>query len=270
MTSHETDMSGPGRPISEDELHAYVDHQLDMARHSAIGLYLHEHPDAARRVEVYRRQRAILRAAMASSSTRPLPAKLSVSRIAERLGRQQTHWRMAAVVVLGIGLGGIAGWVLRPPMASDRTEQAVALLEREALATHAVYSADRQHPIEVSAAESDHMRQWLSSRLNRAISPPDLTALGYQLLGGRLLATERGSPAALFMYENSSGHRLSIVVRPMSPDLHAPQFEMAQGTTNGCGWIGKGLGIAVIAALPDDELDRIAERIRAETAKPTG
>ena len=153
---------------------------------------------------------------------------------------------MAAAVALGIGLGGIAGWVLRSPMTSDRTERAIALLEREALATHAVYSADRHHPIEVSAAESDYLRQWLSSRLNRAVAPPDLTALGYQLLGGRLLATERGSSAALFMYENSSGHRLSIVVRPMSQDLRAPRFEMAQGATNGCGWIGKGLGIAVI------------------------
>jgi hypothetical protein len=25
--------------------------------------------------------------------------------------------------------------------------------------------------------------------------------------------------------------------------LHATQFDMAQGATNGCGWIGKGLGI---------------------------
>jgi anti-sigma factor RsiW len=270
LTSHETGMIGPGRSISEDDLHAYVDDQLDVAQRSAMELYLGKHPDEARRVEAYRRQRVILRAAAASSGTRPLPAKLSLDRIAERLGRQQTRWRMAAAIAFGIGLGGIGGWVLGSPMASDRTERAIALLEREALATHAVYSADSRHPIEVSAADSDHLRQWLSSRLSRAIAPPDLAAVGYQLLGGRLLATERGSPAALFMYENSSGHRLSIVVRPMSPDLHAPRFEMAQGGTNGCGWIGNGLGVAVIAALPDDELDRIAEQIRAETAKPTG
>jgi anti-sigma factor RsiW len=169
---------------------------------------------------------------------------------------------MAAAVALGIVLGGIAGWVLGSPMTSDRTERAIALFGARGTSDPC--------PIEVSAAESDYLRQWLSSRLNRAVAPPDLTAVGYQLLGGRLLATERGSPAALFMYENSSGHRLSIVVRPMSPDLHAPRFEMAQGGTNGCGWIGNGLGVAVIAALPDDELDRIAEQIRAETAKPTG
>jgi anti-sigma factor RsiW len=270
LTSHETDMSGLGRSINEDELQAYVDNRLDMARHSAIDLYLHERPDEAGRVEAYRKQRALLRAAATPFGTRPLPAKLSVDRIAERFGRQQTRWRMAAAVALGSVLGGIAGWVLGSPMTSDRTERAIALLEREALATHAVYSADRHHPIEVSAAESDHLRQWLSSRLNRAVAPPDLTALGYQLLGGRLLATERGGSAALFMYENSSGRRRSIVVRPLSPDLRALRFEMAQGATNGCGWIWKGLGIAVIAALPDDELDRITEQVRAEIAKPTG
>jgi anti-sigma factor RsiW len=262
-------MSEPGRSISEDELHAYVDNQLNVARRPAIDIYLDEHPDEARRIEAYRRQRTILRAA-ASSDTRPLPAKLSVDRIAERLGRQRTRWRMAAAVALGIGLGGIAGWVLGSPMALDPTDRAMALLEREALATHAVYSADRHHPIEVSAAEPEHLRQWLSSRLNRAIAPPDLAAVGYQLLGGRLLATERGSAAALFMYEDSSGHRLSIVVRPMSQDLHATRFEMTQGATNGCGWIGKGLGWAVVAALPDDQLDRIAEQIRAEAANLAG
>jgi hypothetical protein len=63
----------------------------------------------------------------------------------------------------------------------DRTERAIALLEREALATHAVYSADLRHPIEVSVAEQDHLKRWLSNRLNRAVAPPDLAAIGYQL-----------------------------------------------------------------------------------------
>lgn len=270
MANSEIDMGQPAPSISEDELNAYVDNQLDAARRVAVDLYLGEHPDEARRVAAYQRQRAILRATVASADARPLPPDLSVNRIVERLGRRRSRWRMAAAVMLGIGLGGVGGWFLHSPGASDRTELAMALLEHEALATHAVYSADRRHPIEVSGADQEHLKQWLSNRLNRAIAPPDLAAMGYQLLGGRLLATERGSPAALFMYEDSSGHRLSVVVRPMSPDLRAPRFEMAQGATNGCGWIERGLGYAVVAAIPDNDLDRISERIRAEAAKPTG
>jgi anti-sigma factor RsiW len=62
VTGRETKINEHGRSIKEDELHAYVDNQLDVARRPAVELYLDEHPDEARRVEAYRRQRAILRA----------------------------------------------------------------------------------------------------------------------------------------------------------------------------------------------------------------
>lgn len=39
------------RPISEDDLQAYVDQVLDAARHAEIRDYLRLHPDTARRIE---------------------------------------------------------------------------------------------------------------------------------------------------------------------------------------------------------------------------
>ena len=45
----ETKLNEHGRSIKEDELHAYVDNQPDVARRLPAGeLYLHEHPDEAR------------------------------------------------------------------------------------------------------------------------------------------------------------------------------------------------------------------------------
>jgi anti-sigma factor RsiW len=138
----------------------------------------------------------------------------------------------------------------------------MALLQQQALATYAVYAIDRRHPIEVGADQKDHLSTWLSNRLRRTVKPPDLEALDYRLIGGRLLATEHGGAAALFMYEDSHGERLSLVLRPMSPDLRAPTSDMRDGTVNGCAWITDGLGYAVVAALPDAELDRVADFIR--------
>jgi anti-sigma factor RsiW len=149
------------------------------------------------------------------------------------------------------------------PESLDSTQRAVAVLEDEALTSHAVYAADSRHPVEVLGDERDHLRQWLSDRLNRNVAAPDLSQLGYRLLGGRLLATDGGRPAALFMYEDSNNQRLSVVVRPMSPGMHVAEFEMGQGRTNGCGWIGNGLGYAVVAALSDSELDHVADSIKA-------
>jgi hypothetical protein len=71
------------------------------------------------------------------------------------------------------------------------------------------------------------------------------------------------------MYEYSSGHRLSVVVRPLPPKLPCRDLKWP-GTTNGCDWIERGLSYAVVAALPDNELDRIAEQITAKAARPTG
>jgi len=39
-----------GRPITEDDLHAYVDGVLDIARNAEVAVYLDTHPDVARRV----------------------------------------------------------------------------------------------------------------------------------------------------------------------------------------------------------------------------
>jgi anti-sigma factor RsiW len=262
-------MSETHGPVNEDELHAYVDRQIDATRLATVEEYLREHPADAQRIAVYQRQRSLLREALSPLAAEPVPPRLRLDQIiSERLRRRQPLWRLAAMIVLGIGLGGIAGWYLRAPLEPGRTTSAIALLRQEAIATHIVYSVDRRHPIEVSAAERDHLKQWLSNRLHRVIVPPDLSGFGYKLLGGRLLATEQGRPAALFMYEGPDKERLSVIMRPMASELYAAPTDLAQGTINGSGWIDDGLGLAVVADLPEAELDRIARQIKAEQNSP--
>jgi anti-sigma factor RsiW len=263
-------MSETHGPVNEDELHAYVDQQIDAGRLAVIEAYLRGHPDVAQRIAVYQRQRSLLREALSPFAVEPVPPRLKLDHIiGERLRRrQQPLWRLAAMIVLAIGLGGVAGWYLRAPLESGRATSAIASLRQEAIATHIVYSVDRRHPIEVSAAERDHLKQWLSNRLHRVIAPPDLSSFGYKLLGGRLLATEQGRPAALFMYEGPDKERLSVVMRPMAPQLYAAPTDLAQGAINGSGWIDDGLGFAVVAELPEADLERIARQIKAEQNAP--
>jgi anti-sigma factor RsiW len=90
--------------------------------------------------------------------------------------------------------------LLHSPRAPDHTELAMTLLAQEAVASHAAYAADRGHPIEVPDSEKPELAQWLSDRLKRTVAPRDLSAVGYHLIGGRLLVTERGGAAALLMY----------------------------------------------------------------------
>ncbi len=249
-------------PVGEGDLHAYVDGQLDIGRRAAVEDHLAENPEAARRVAAYQAQRAALRAAFALRTAEPLPHALTLAAIiGARSRRRRTPWLVAASVVLALGIGAAGGWLLRGWSAPGQVGEAMALLEQEAFTSHVVYAVDRRHPIEVPSAQTAHLQQWLSNRLDRTITAPDLSGLGYHLIGGRLLATEHGGAAALLMYDDSGGHRLSLVLRPMKPALHAPGAAIRDNGVNGLAWIGNGLGVAVVAALPERDIERIAAEV---------
>jgi anti-sigma factor RsiW len=255
-------MSEATPPIGEDDLHAYIDGQLDVGRRHAVERYLAEDPEATRRVAAYQAQREALRAAFAAHTDEPLPPELTLaSLIGQRSRPRRTPWLVAASVILAFGLGTAGGWLLHGQPGSSPVQQAMAVLEQEALTSHVVYSADRRHPVEVPSDETAHLQQWLSNRLDRTVVAPDLSALGYHLIGGRLLATEHGGAAALLMYDDASGHRLSLLLRPMKPALHAPGSAIQKGGVNGLAWIGNGLGVAVVAALPERDIERVATQV---------
>lgn len=262
-------MSSADRPISEDDLHAYVDDRLDRARRHEIEHYLDDQPELSRRVAAYRTQRDVLRSALASRAAEPIPPELNLSRLLEvRLRQRNPWWRMAAAMILCLGIGGAAGWYLTATPSPSRIELAVSLLQQQAMASHSVYATDTRHPIEVAASEQDHLAQWLSNRLHRSVTPPDLSAAGYHLLGGRLLATEHGGASALFVYDDAQGNRLSVLMRPMAPEFRAAQADISQGSVNGCTWIAKGMGYAVVAVEPDQTLNEIADQISRQAGNP--
>jgi len=259
-------MAAVEQPITEDELQRYVDGRLDAQRLADLERYLASQPELSRRVAAWRAQRDGLRAAFGSVASEPIPPELNLNRLLEqRLYRRPVWWRLAATVVLSLGVGAAGGWYFSTASPPSRTQIAMTLLQQQAMATHAVYTLDARHPIEVTAAEREHLAQWLSNRLHRSVTPPDLSGLGYHLLGGRLLATEHGGAFALFVYEDASANRLSVLFRPMSPDMRAQHADISSGSLNGCTWIDKGMGYAVTAVAPETTLDQVANRISAQS-----
>jgi anti-sigma factor RsiW len=255
-------VSDPGRPIAEEELHAYVDDRLlDGDRVSAVQRYLHDHPDAARQVAAWRTQREALPAAFAAVAAEPIPARLGLERlIQQRLGRRAT-WRVAAATLLAFGLGGAGGWFLhsglRPPVAT------ITLLTQQAVANHVVYTADRRRPTELGAQQRDDLARWVSNRLNHQVAPPDLSADGFSYMGGRLAATPDG-PAGLFMYDGPQGVRLTVFVLPLKAAASIPIQHVDFAHVDGCAWIDKSIGYTVVGGLPPSELRRIAELVRRQ------
>jgi anti-sigma factor RsiW len=255
-------MSDPGRPIAEEELHAYVDNQLEPERQFYVLRYLQEHPDVARRVAAYRAQREALRAALGPVAAEPIPPQLDLQLLIQRrLGQRRTPWRAAAAVLLAFVLGGAGGWFLHggaPP-----PTESITLLAQEAVANHVVYTADRRRPTELGAEQRDDLARWVSNRLNHKVAPPDLAADGYSYMGGRLAATPDG-PAGLFMYDDKQGVRLTVFVLPLSAARSMPIQHVDFAHVDGCAWIDKGVGYTVVGRLPPAELRRLAEQVRRQ------
>jgi anti-sigma factor RsiW len=126
----------------------------------------------------------------------------------------KTSWvpgwrRMAAGIALFV-LGGVSGWgyFTMDPMEKIAGGQFV----RQALNAHVVYAHDKVRPVEISAMYRKDMVSWLSDRLGHKLMIPNIAGAGFNLIGGRQV-TDQSSPAALLMYEDKRGRRITLYVR---------------------------------------------------------
>src|SRR5256885_14310467 len=72
-------MRGRGPPVSEAELHGFVDGDMDRGRREAIQAFLAASPEGAARVKTWQRLNESIRAAFAPVETGPLPWSLPVA-----------------------------------------------------------------------------------------------------------------------------------------------------------------------------------------------
>ena len=140
---------------------------------------------------------------------------------------------MAAALLLALGATG--GWFAREWSASAIGPETATGLIARALDAHVVYAPDVRHPIEVAAADRDQLNAWLSRRMQHAIAAPDLESAGYSLLGGRLLS-DRGKPAALFMYQDAAGKRLTVFVAQTDESQEAGSQHIVREDLGAISW----------------------------------
>ncbi len=247
------------RPIGEDDLQAFIDGRLDASRLEIVKAYLSSNSGMMERVERERAQREALRARLAFKMQEPIPARLRVANL-DMSRKRPAGFRMkgiAAVIawlVLGsvLGAAGATWW-------SGRSPSQPALAD-SAITAHRLYVSERLHPVEVPGDQEAHLVQWLSRRVGKPLKAPDLNAEGYRLIGGRLLPSG-GEAAALFMYENGGGNRLTLFARnSMGEKETAFRFETQDGIS-AFSWIDNGLSYVVSARIERAQLLPIAEAI---------
>jgi len=276
----DTDTSAPKAgstgvpPIAEADLHAYADGQLAAPRRDEVERYLATHAEERRRVDDWRRQNEALHALLDPVLGEPLPLRLP-------LKAETAAWRwraLAAGVVLCIASAGVA-WIARgavdaealrvaqsaPPAAASGE---LAGFARRAAIAHVVYSPEVRRPVEVGADQEQALVTWLTRRLGGPVKAPALGALGYELIGGRLLPGESG-PVAQFMYGATDRPRLTLYVTTEAPGQEVAFRFGRQGKVNVFYWVEGRFGYALSAETGKDELARVAEEVFRQL-KPGG
>ena len=242
--------------VTEAELHAHVDGQLPEARRSEVESYLHAHAAEALRVRQWHEQNRILHNLFDPVLDEPVPARLRMV-LAVR-GRIRPLMRSAAVLAW-LAVGGAACWFLHGYDVA-KSADTIAFAQRAAIA-HIVYSPEVRHPVEVGADQEAHLVAWLSKRIGGSLKVPQLTTLGYNLVGGRLLPGNQG-PVAQFMFQDGSGQRLTLYVRNGAADGKETAFRYAQeGDISVFYWVDGKFGYALSGEIEKAKLLRVANAV---------
>ncbi len=252
------------QPLSDADLLAYVDNRLPPERREIVEAWLAERPEKASEIAAWQRQNEAVTALYGRLAADAIPARLDPRLLA---GRRPTvrspRWAAiaaAAIFMLALGLG--SGWLLRGAL---ETQPGPAdLLVANAVTAHALYVKENRHAVEVGADDRQHLVTWLSNRIGNAIDAPDLSAEGFELVGGRLLPAGLGEgavPAAQFMYENAANERVTIYVTgAQGSDLPASAFTTVAGH-EAFFWANAQITCTVVATLPESTMQPLARKI---------
>jgi anti-sigma factor RsiW len=236
-----------------DRLHAFVDGVLPPAERAAFEAWMAEHPEEAATARSYAEQRGRLRQEFDSVLSEPVPVRMYLRRPGW-INMAQAAMLVAFGIAIGLALPLLRG---EPPASPN----GVSPLSQRAARAHATYAAEVRHAVEVDATQQEHLVRWLSKRLGTELKVPVLTGDGFELLGGRLLPGPDG-PVAHFMYQDTTGKRLTLYVNARSKTEGPTAFRYAkEGSVSVFYWIDGQWGYALSGDIDKAALSRVANTV---------
>lgn len=252
-------------PVSEDELHAFIDGQLPADRREAVASWLAENPEQAAMVAAWRAQAEAIRTLYGAVADEPVPERLQIDNVLRTTGAMSRKWlaMAAAAATVAFLIGGTAGWFARG--ASAAAPNGFEVLTADAVEAHKLYVVEVRHPVEVPGSERAHMTQWLSKRVGYEQRIPDLQAMGLKLVGGRLLPGPTGA-AAFYMYEGPSGERFTVYCAKATAPETALRFKQG-GQVSAFYWVDDKVAYVVSGPADRDKLETISKAIYDQVDK---
>ena len=256
-------MTDPKIPVTEDELHAYVDGELPPERRGDVEAWVASHPVDAERVRSWQAMAQTLHARYDSVADEAVPKRLDIDRLVRR-PRKWVYGAIAASLV-AFACGGGVGWLARGALAAPSVAQSFTL---DALDAYRLYVVEVRHPVEVPGSERAHLQQWLTKRCGWDVRAPELDATGLKLVGGRLLPGPSG-PASFLMYESASGERFTVYTARAATGTSQMRYAR-QGGDAALSWADRGVGYVVSGAGDRERLTQVAKMVYEQTEKSGG
>jgi anti-sigma factor RsiW len=243
----------PMLPITEEELHAWLDGELPAEREAAVERHLAANPEERQRFDAYRADgEAIARIFSCAESEASVPA------VETRPRRARWLWSAGPAIAAGILMGviGLTSGMLieRTAPKSDYAEQI-----EEVAGYHLVYARETKHLVEIPASQREELVAWMSDRLGRRMVIPDLSGDGLTFGGGRMLVVNH-RPVAQLLYTRAGGQPIGVCVTQL-PDEQAPINVDHRDGLRLVSWVQDGYGYIIVGDLPETQVRQVADRV---------
>ncbi|MDQ6702912.1 MAG: hypothetical protein M3Z96_07325 [Pseudomonadota bacterium] len=277
-------MLGRGPPVSEAELHGFVDGDMDRGRREAVQAFLAASPADAARVETWRRQNETIRAAFAPVETGPLPWSLPLSPGAEGVaatghaaggqaeasgshsGRERWFARLiglsfASGALLAASVAYLAGRVNAPEAAPPSSEGHTPAGMNDTFVPRAM-SALRAFEPPPAAVRLSPNRDG-PGQDTAALILPNLPVEGLKLAGVRAMPGEQGQILCLF-YARPDETNIALCVEKAVDSSDTVARRAGNFPSAAIHWRQKGANYAIVGALPEARLRSLADEVHAQ------
>ncbi|HXV30934.1 MAG TPA: anti-sigma factor [Sinorhizobium sp.] len=264
----------------EVRLSAYIDGELAEAEKSELDALLARDEDASALFERLKAGSAFGNRAFEDFLHDPVPLALvrqikqgpGVSPRFERVAmanlprRNARIWpRLAAASVVLLCLGGAIGFILGSAIdiADPVTETAERPWVDEIAEYHRIYSRQKEHLVEVPAADASKIESWLASSVGVTFKIPDLARKGLTFEGARLLVAN-GKPVAQLVYRDREQEVFAICFLKNGDGAQPDQFsETIRGNLGLVSWQKNDASFVVVGPSSAAGLQDIAHTVAA-------
>lgn len=240
-------------------LHAYLDDELGAADSLAVARHLAGCADCTQRLHALAQSRDDLRKAdlyrSAPAALRArIEARLPRAAVAPRSARRGWSMALAALAALFVIATVFAGW-----QTVQLRRQGSDVLVADAVSDH-VRSLLPGHLIDVQTSNEHTVKPWFDGRVDFSPQVKDLTAQGFELVGGRLDVLD-GKQVAALVYKRHL-HTINLFQWPVGVAAAAPP--QTRDGYHVLEWNDAGLRFVAVSSVAESDLQAFERAFRAQ------